>query len=144
MAEGLFTINYPRLSGQDVEELFKMAGIPILKKVAIIDGYGYPADDERFYEKPARCCWWMVKTVVGYITIGWRKRVVSISWEDTPIRMIVTEDDVTKGMDHVHAYPHTEYGNAYDVLRYLTTLGKAISELHAKMLAEQMVRQVTG
>lgn len=144
MSADMFSIGYPRLSGEDVERLFKMAGIAVLKKVAIIDGYGYGADDPRFYDQPARCCWWMVMTAVGYVTIGWRKRVVAISWEDTPIRMIVTEDEVTKGMTHVHAYPDHKLGAGHDAVMYLTALGKAISELHSKILAEQMIRRVTG
>jgi len=57
------------------------------------------------------CCafypWFMVTTPVGRIKIGWRKRVINIDWSDTKIRVRgeeITEDDVTKGKDYIHAY----------------------------------------
>ncbi len=47
---------------------------------------------------------------------SWRKRVISINWEATTIRTIVTDDEVTKGEDHVHAY------GTLKAVEYLTTL----------------------
>jgi hypothetical protein len=62
--------------------------------------------------------WWFVKTQYGWIEIGWRKRVVSIDWSDTPLRVIVTDRDVTKAEHLVHAYSYPE------VVEYLTTLAQ--------------------
>lgn len=62
--------------------------------------------------------WWFVKTQYGWIEIGWRKRVVSIDWSDTPLRIVVTDRDVTKGGHFVHAYSYPE------VVEYLTTLAR--------------------
>ena len=47
---------------------------------------------------------WLVKTSYGLIQIGWRKRVIAIEWSDTPIRTIVTDDNVTKSDTMVHAW----------------------------------------
>lgn len=60
--------------------------------------------------------WWMVETKFGTIQLGWRKRVIAIDWSATEIRGVVTQDDVTKGVEMVHAY---SYG---DAVKYLTTL----------------------
>ena len=48
--------------------------------------------------------WWIIHTDGGVITIGWRKRVIAIDWQNTKRRGIVTKDNVTKADDHVHAY----------------------------------------
>lgn len=65
--------------------------------------------------------WWFVKVESGWIEIGWRKRVMSINWEHTPARVVVTEDEVTKGDDHVHAYSEAK------AIEYLTALSKHLS-----------------
>lgn len=48
--------------------------------------------------------WWLIFTDRGPIIIGRRKRVFSISWQDTDIRFVVTTDDVTKDQTMVHAW----------------------------------------
>ena len=96
--------------------LFALAGIEALRLEALIDGYGYPPDDPRFYETPPRCAWWMVKTPHGWVKIGPRKRVIAIDWSDTPVRKVITEDSVTKSEIGVHAWGEE------DALRYLKTL----------------------
>ena len=60
--------------------------------------------------------WWLVKTPHGLIELGPRKRVFSIHWDETNIRKIVTEDDVTKSETMVHAW------NIEDALKYLKAL----------------------
>lgn len=100
----------------EAKAIFTLAGIPVLAMKALIDGYGYNPEDSRFTETPPRCAWWFVKTPVGWIEIGWRKRVISINWSDTNLRKIVTEDDVTKDMDMVHAY------STADAVKYLSEL----------------------
>lgn len=84
--------------------IFTLAGIEALNSKPLPDGYSYSPDDERYYQMIPRLCWWFIKTPVGWIEIGWRKRVISINWEDTPVRKVVTADDVTKSDTLVHAY----------------------------------------
>lgn len=105
---------------KEVESLFVLAGIPVLKIKALPDGYGYSPDDDRYFKTLPRTVWWFVKTSVGWIEIGWRKRVININWEDTPIRKIITEHDVTKSETNVHAY------SMEDALVYLKTLSRDI------------------
>ena len=105
---------------KEAEALFTLAGIPVLKTKPLPDGYDYDPDDSRYFEKPPRCVWWFVKTPKGWIEIGWRKRVISIDWEDTPIRKIVTEDSTTKGETYVHAW------DTEAALKYLKELAKEI------------------
>jgi hypothetical protein len=52
----------------------------------------------------ARHPWWLVKTPFGLVEIGWRKRVININWEETPVRAVVTKDDVTSSETFVHAW----------------------------------------
>lgn len=95
-----------RLTEADVRTIFSMAGIAVLRVKALADGYGFPA-------------WWFVKTPVGWIEIGWRKRVIEIDWTDTQVRVIVTTDDVAKSETGVHAESE---GAA---VRYLKALRRA-------------------
>lgn len=63
--------------------------------------------------------WWLTHTEFGMVKIGWRKRVISIEWERTPIRVLVTQDDVTKDETMVHAYSYAK------AVEYLTNLNRA-------------------
>lgn len=94
----------------ELNSIFTLAGIKILNKWKLINKY-WP---EISLDTP----WWLVKTDMGLIEIGWRKRVFSISWNDTSFRGIITEDDVTKGMDHVHAWSNLK---AIEYLKNLRT-----------------------
>jgi len=72
-------------------------------------------------EKP----WWLVFTDFGVFKIGWRKRVIEISWRliDTVIvGEDITKDDVTKSNSYIHAY-----GNAKAV-EYLTRIRLLLDE----------------
>ena len=73
------------------------------------------------YARPS----WLVKTPCGLIEIGWRKRVISIDWSDTPIRVIVTTDDTTKTDTSVHAW--TEVA----AMTYLEALGREMERVFA-------------
>lgn len=77
----------------------------------------YWPDNEHYAEMRRNYPWWLVLTKAGPVVIGWRKRVISIDWSDTPVRKMVTGDDVTKGEDHVHAWG---YGKAVEHLGYLS------------------------
>lgn len=84
--------------------IFKLADLEIIKYWNIKNGYyGDRAD------------WLLVKTPLGLIEIGWRKRVISINWEDTKISHIV-KDDVTKGEYFAHAWSYL------DAVKYITGL----------------------
>lgn len=107
---------------EEVRGVFALAGISVLNLKPLPDGYGYPPDDPRYFETPPRCVWWFVKTKAGWIEIGWRKRVISINWEDTPIRKVITADDVTKSESDAHAWTTAK------ALEYLTALGKEINQ----------------
>jgi hypothetical protein len=49
--------------------------------------------------------WYLFETDVGLIKIGWRKRVINISWDRTGLRWERPVDpDVTRGDDYCHAY----------------------------------------
>lgn len=84
----------------EVEALFLLAGFKVDRLWQLENKY-WPKVPE--YDC-ARTPWWLVKTEIGLVEIGWRKRVISINWSDTTIRKIVTEDTVTKGDSYVHAY----------------------------------------
>lgn len=62
--------------------------------------------------------WWLVKVNAGLAEIGWRKRVIHIEWSECPeVRKVVTDRNVTKGDDHVHAYSVDEVIQYLGVLR---------------------------
>jgi hypothetical protein len=84
------------------------AGIPIIGELRELPN--------QYWKEPGCHPWWFVRTHPGWIEIGWRKRVISIDWSDTPIRGIVTQDDLTKSQIMVHAYSMEK------ALEYLTTL----------------------
>lgn len=104
------------MSESEARSLFLLAGFVVLRVWALIDGYGYSPDDERYFDTKPRQVWWLVKTQHGLIQIGWRKRVINIDWSDTGSRVIVTSDDVTKDETRVHAWSTTK------ALEYLTAL----------------------
>jgi hypothetical protein len=101
---------------ENVKALFSLAGIQVLKTKALIDGYGYSPKDSRFFENLPRCVWWFVKTPWGWVEIGQRKRVISIDWQDTPVRRVITVDDVTKDEYSIHAWSIAQ------TIRFLTLL----------------------
>ncbi len=59
------------------------------------------------------CCrdrpWFIITTKVGYIKIGWRKRVIEISWDGPSLikktaREMFPDEDVTKDDKLIHAW----------------------------------------
>ena len=97
--------------------LFLLAGIQVIAARELPNGY-WP---DAYVEERKASPWWFVQTPAGWIEIGRRKRVISVNWSTTTIRVLVTADDVTKDLDHVHAYGYA------DCVRYLTELGRAIT-----------------
>lgn len=127
----------------DVCSLFNSAGIPILHMWQLPNGYSpiHPdEDDERIHDnavRRARNPWWLVKTSFGCIEIGFRRHVYSIDWSDTPIRKVVTKDEVTKSNTCVHAW------TILKAAEYLTELVKppvvTFEELKSKGLLNKYI-----
>jgi hypothetical protein len=94
------------MNEQKVKAIFLLADIEVEKLFQIENGY-WP-DHINYAQIKKESPWWLVKTKWGLIKIGWRKRVIAIDWEDTPIRQEITTDDVTKELDCVHAYSYSK------------------------------------
>lgn len=99
---------------EEAEAMFILAGIKILEIEQHQNQY-YPL---RFVQDRLDNPWWHVKTTKGWILFGWRKRVISFHWEGTPIRQIITQDDVTKNYVCVHAWSYAK------AVEYLTTFAR--------------------
>lgn len=100
--------------------LFVLAGINVLAFDELPNAY-WPRVPE--YQKLRdESPWWLVETEFGTVKIGWRKRVISFDWERTPIRAVITEDEVTKGDDHVHAWSYAK------AVEYLTRFQRIAKE----------------
>ena len=99
---------------EHARSLFEMAGLKLSGLYELPNRY-WPNTAE-YAEIRRESPWWLALTVHGPMVIGWRKRVIMIDWSDTPLRYIVTKDDVTKSETMVHAY---FYASA---LAYLTNL----------------------
>lgn len=107
------------MTKDEVISIFTLAGIEVLHCWEINNRYW----GSSYRTNPDISSWWLAKTQVGIIEIGWRKRVISIHWEDTSIKQIVTEDDVTKDVSGVHAY------SVPKAVEYLTELRKQFSTI---------------
>ena len=104
---------------KQLDALLLLAGIEPVAVHEVTNKY-WP-DNEHYAQIRRDTPWWLVLTKAGPLVIGWRKRVISIDWRDTPVRVLVTADDTTKGEDHVHAW---SYG---DAVKYLAHLKRALN-----------------
>jgi hypothetical protein len=86
----------------EMRALFVLAGIAVENHWQLANGY-WP---EAYADLRAQSPWWLVQTRFGNIRLGWRKRVISIEWDATKIRGVVTKDDVTKDETMVHAWSY--------------------------------------
>lgn len=100
------------MTEDQAKALFLLAGFKATRFHRLENKYWPDAYVEERRDSP----WWLAITEFGPIEIGWRKRVISINWEDTAARVIVTEDNVTKEMTLVHAWSYVK------ALEYLTAL----------------------
>lgn len=89
-------------SEDKMRAMFELAGLKIIRVWKL--KHGYWPDYPEYAEVIARTPWFLVKTQFGLIEIGPRKRVISIDWSDTSLRVNVTEENVTKSTSMVHAY----------------------------------------
>jgi hypothetical protein len=110
---------------EEARALFILAGFEVLKARPLPDGYGYPVEDPRYLETTPRQVWWFIKTKYGWIEIGWRKRVISIFWEDCGGPHFVTQDNVTKNGVLVHAWTTAK------AVEYLTNLRLSLERVNA-------------
>ncbi|UTU09736.1 hypothetical protein CcrBL47_gp452 [Caulobacter phage BL47] len=80
--------------------------------------------------------WWLVRTDWGMLKIGWRKRVINIDWEDTPVReKIIDEVNITSEETYVHAWSKA------DAVRYLTEWRKAAQTYASRMEAYRIEQE---
>lgn len=104
------------MNEEKLRAIFVLAEIPILRVWALVDGYGYSPSDPRYFTTLPTQVWWLVKTPLGLIEVGWRKRVIQIDWSESDVRCDVTSDDVTKSDSMVHAWSEAK------AIEYLKTL----------------------
>lgn len=90
----------------EVRAIFLLAGYEVRKLYPLANGYWPGRQDP----------WWLVSTNHGLIRIGLRKRVYSIDWSEIGRQPPITQDDVTKDENGIHAWT---LGKAVD---YLTEL----------------------
>lgn len=120
------------MTEEQVKALLLLANIEYKGLFKIANEY-YP-DNVRFVEERANDPWWLFITNEGDpIKIGWRKRVISIDWSATTLRINpkgidpkhslfefpkerITQDDVTQWETGVHAWG---YGKAISYLQEL-------------------------
>jgi len=96
--------------GRDyLDAMLLLSGLEVVAVYEVANGYwGNSA------EAPP---WWLVLTKAGPVVIGWRKRVISINWKDTPVRAKLTGDDqTTSDLEGCHAWT---YAKAVEYLRAL-------------------------
>lgn len=94
------------------EAMFLLSGIAVTQMYEIKNRY-WP-DGSRYDN--VRSPWFLAKTDLGLIVIGYRKRVLSIDWSDTKVKAIVITDNVTKDDYSVHAWTTVK------AVEYLTNL----------------------
>lgn len=109
--------------------IFLLAGIHVDSADELPNGYWPNA--ERYLQIRADSPWWLVHTEFGMVKIGWRKRVISITWERTKVRAIVTRDEVTKDETCAHAWSYAE------AVKYLTEFRRVASLPEPESAREQ-------
>lgn len=98
----------------------EMAGYEGVQLIAVPNQYG--SGD---YLGP----WYEVRTSVGWITIGWRRRVIQIDWSQTGRDLEhLFEDAGTKAAHYVHAYDYRQASEYLERIR----LALSTTELVAK------------
>jgi len=114
---------------QHVDALFLLAGIPVLSKQCLPNGYWPQVPDYKALREDSP--WFLVTTPFGPVQIGWRKRVIAIAWPQTPVRAHITHDDVTQSATEVHAWTYPK------AVEYLAALAKAVEDAKDAALLEQ-------
>lgn len=107
----------------EARALFLLAGIEVKSIHELANKY-WPMT-EGYRSAREKDPWWLVQTHFGLIEIGWRKRVISIDWSNTELRIILTKDQVTKEINMVHAWSYAK------AVEYLTSLRQGFVDLEA-------------
>lgn len=92
-----FEARKARLEREHFTDIFKRAGMGDVPLSEIPNGY-CPCE---------RCApWYVAKTPFGEVTIGWRKRVISIDWSSTgrDLESLFEGEEVTKDAHYIHAW----------------------------------------
>lgn len=85
-------------SWETMSALFQLAGLTILNHWELPNNYWPDAYIQLCASNP----WWLVSTKeCGLVRIGWRKKVISIDWENFIWK---TEDEVSGDGKYVHAW----------------------------------------
>lgn len=117
-----FENKYTVMTEEQAKTFFIQAGFKVLAVEVLVNQYWPPAYTELREGNP----WFMILTEYGWIKIGHRKRVYSLNWEHTALRLEITDDNVTKNDVLVHAW------SAPDLLKYLIALKAALANHQAK------------
>ncbi len=105
-----------------LDALLLLAGIEPIAVYEVANGYWGKREDA-----PP---WWLVLTKAGPVVIGWCKRVISINWSDTAVRIKMTGDDqTTSELEYCHAWGYTK------AVEYLSRLGAELRTVGAQQAA---------
>ena len=100
----------------DFREAFNNAGFDIIFMEEIPNEY-WGKDSVENLTDP----WFIVTTSVGHIKVGWRKRVIVLDWERTPIESssddLFPEEDVTHGIASIHAWGYEKLTQYLKVIK---------------------------
>lgn len=104
------------MTEEQMRSIFEMAEIKVHKCWEMMNQYWPRPYQDMIVNNP----WWLVRTDLGLIVIGPRKRVINIDWSDTGIKTNVTSDNVTCSETMVHAWTKEK------AVEYLTNLKNSV------------------
>lgn len=106
-------------------EAFEKAQLGPIYMEPIANGYWREESPEAIHDP-----WYRVTTPIGHFKVGWRKRVIALSWEDVPALQkidagytIFAREDVTKGPTSIHAWGYEKLQVYLSALRVATIEG---------------------
>jgi hypothetical protein len=104
------------MTEEEVKAVFLLSGLKVNQFYKIENKYWPDAYVEQKKNDP----WWLAQTEFGMIEIGWRKRVISIDWTNTGMKLKnlpnegflgeqgITSDDTTKWPGGIHAWGYSK------------------------------------
>jgi hypothetical protein len=78
--------------------------------------------------------WWEIKTDVGVIKVGWRKRVIELDWSKTGYKIDpdkITTENVTKGSSYIHCWGYGDLLNYWSSLKNLIYVERDVERAEA-------------
>ncbi len=85
---------------KQIEDIYKAAGVTAIFMEPLPNGY---CSSPCYLNRP----WFKVASSIGHVTIGWRKRVISIDWKDTMVKQggedLFPDENVTRWETGIHA-----------------------------------------